>query len=302
MEERLQLWKQRKSSGLKNPKAGDLAAKTATTPKKTPVLEASGSGSGSGSTSKLMRKRNRKYINSALSNTHSISHTLPLTHSTTPHTKHNPMSNKSCFEIQKRTKKENDDPNFNNRGDHGKISMNNSELENNIIGIDDGMEDMHISNVSNTSQDVPSSTESNTISELSESLSSFSSGDSEKMDKLKAENVQLTKDIQAANHERKAAFKIAHMSVDENKALQFENDVLHQTIEDLEMQLSQSRMNAFETDVDTDKIKKQSATIRFLRQKNEEYENRANTMVAEMTEQMATLQEMAMSRIQVIML
>lgn len=118
--------------------------------------------------------------------------------------------------------------------------------------------------------------------------------------KLKAQNAQLTKDIGFANYERKEAFKIANMAVDENKALQFENDVLNQSVEDLEMQLSQSRMNAFETEVDTDKIKKQSATIRFLRQKNEEYENRANTMVTEMTEQMATLQEMAMKRIQVI--
>jgi hypothetical protein len=286
MEERLNLWKQRKKNAAgegQSPRAGIISAKT--TPNKaiaktTPIEVPN---------AKLMRKRNRKYINSALS----------TPQPTTPHPQHNNPNPNKNFEIQKRTKKENDDPNFSVEGVLCSMTKPTSSDCTEVALIDGGIRDMCLeADAKQQEQQLPSDSITTPPQQTSPLLSSSSVSHNE-MQKLREKNAELIKQVNIANHERKEAFKIAKMSVAENAALQFENDIMNQTVEDLEMQLSQARMMAFESQEDTNKIKKQNSTIRFLRQKNEEYETRANTMVTEMTEQMAMLQDMAMKRIQV---
>lgn len=265
MEERLEVWRQRK----KNTGGGNCGGRSAS---KANVDI---------SNCKLARKRNRKYINSSL--------TGPQP--TTPHPHHN-----KTFEIQKRTKQENDFPDSKHeKGTPRHCAPLKSSPGGGIAGIDGSLQDMHLEeeNINNSNQQDPPSMVA-FVSRTTPSPSTL-----EQLNHLAQANAELTKKSAMAIYEGKEAFKIAQMSVAENEALSFENEVLNQTVESLETQLSQSRMASFEAAEDTEKVKRQQATIRFLRLKNEEYEARANNVVTEMTEQMAKLQDMAMTRIQV---
>lgn len=119
MEERLELWKQRKNNG-KSMSSGSRNVKS-----KSLCLE--------DTNSKLVRKRNRKYINSAMSSS------AP----TTPHTKHNPTASKS-FEIQKRTKKENDDPNLKEHDTSEQVEKDSDRRLSGVSGIASDMQSLQI--------------------------------------------------------------------------------------------------------------------------------------------------------------
>ena len=266
MEERLKLWKERKNEAKKNLVSNKLV-------------------SNSNAEGKTPRKRNLKYVNSSLSSDSR----------TSPHCNNN--MNKA-IQTQKRTKKENDQNNENIIN-----SMNESKQRDSLSGIKSDMNDLHITDSDHVHKTDVNKLSGSFASELfNQNGISNDKDDSiqqKEIEELKFQNSELTKQTKLAVYERKQAFKIANMSVAEIDTLRFENEILTQNIEELEMQLSHCRMSAFEMEDDSEKVKKQEATIRYLRRKNEEYEKRANTMVAEITEQMTTLQEMAMKRIQV---
>lgn len=296
MAERLDLWKQRKKAA-QGAQQTAVASKGHTTTAKgqNTTLQVVPNAQ-----TKLMRKRNRKYINSALSS--------PQANTPLPKCNPNP---KMSFEAQKRTKKENDDPNFSKEdvisfttskksstsedvGERHRDSGG-SESSESVSVIGKGIQELHINAKNPEKISITTSCHQGQPQEQQQ----IDATTHEDMAALRAKNAELSKQVRIANHERKEAFKIAQLSIAENEALKFENDVLTQTADELEVQLSQCRMATFEAGEDTEQLKKQAHTIRLLRKKNDEYEARANTMVTEMTEQMTALQDMAMKRIQV---
>ena len=288
MAERLKLWKQRKNNGG--------ASETGTVDEEGTITSKRLSTSVEGPNGKVIRKRTRKYINSALSTPQAV----------TPHPQSNPNPNQS---FEKRTKKENDDPNLVAAEGKKSTLMKKSDTSDvdGITDIDGGMQalclDHHQECNKNTKlehQPEQHSSPSQVISTPpSTRHSTTMAATQDELDRLRVSNEELSKQILFANHERKEAFKIAQMSIAENKALKFDNEVMNQTIEELETQLTQCRMAAFEVDEDTETIKQQNTIIRQLRHKNEAYEARANTIVTDMSQQMTMLQDMAMQRIQV---
>ena len=118
-----------------------------------------------------------------------------------------------------------------------------------------------------------------------------------KLDCMEKENEVLKLRVADANSVKREAVERLQMCVEETQAMAFHNDILTQKVEELESAQSMDRMNSHE--VESQKSQKHKKEIKMLREKNQEYEKRANDMVAEMGEQMAALQDMAMKRIEV---
>jgi len=82
---------------------------------------------------------------------------------------------------------------------------------------------------------------------------------------------------------------------DEVTAQHFTNSILQQKIEELELELSQCR---FDTNEELrDKNRKHKLHIKKLKNENETYENQANDIIEQITEQMNSIQNAAMTRI-----
>ena len=118
-----------------------------------------------------------------------------------------------------------------------------------------------------------------------------------KLDCMDAENARMKLNVADANSVKREAVERLQMCVEEVQALTFHNDILTQRVDELESCQSRDRMHTHE--LESSKSQKHRREIKMLKEKNVEYETRANAMVAEMAEQMAQLQDMAMKRIEV---
>lgn len=85
------------------------------------------------------------------------------------------------------------------------------------------------------------------------------------------------------------------MAEEEINALYFENSIQQQRIKELEQSISSDRIDHNESS--SNKARKHKAELKQLAKEKSEYEERANTMIQQMAEQMTTLQNMAMERI-----
>lgn len=88
------------------------------------------------------------------------------------------------------------------------------------------------------------------------------------------------------------------MSIEDVHATNFMNGILELKISELEDVISQDRLKHNEKLAS--KVKKHKAQAKKLNEERQSYENRANQMIQQMTEQMTLLQKTAMERIQVI--
>jgi hypothetical protein len=114
---------------------------------------------------------------------------------------------------------------------------------------------------------------------------------------MEAENALLKLRVADANSVKREAVERLQMCMEESQSQAFHNEILNQRISELESSQSMDRMNTHE--VESQKSQKHKKEIKMLKDKNNEYEKRANAMVAEMADQMAALQDMAMKRIEV---
>lgn len=308
MKERLALWKERKKSCTAKTPSSSAAASSSSSCQSTPTRMRSSSaptfapspsvtkenshrlspnslsgsrrssscksltfpaagGSGYSSDSKFARKRTRKYINS----------TIPSRQNPSTHV----LTSKQCCDLQKRTKKENDNPNFAAKENASAFDANKTDP---ISDIEDDMKNMSMDGGAVCDEHETSQHET----------SDLSLPDSE----IRLNNKALQREIKIAKHEQKEALKIAKMSVEENATLKFEIEIMSQTIDSLETELNQTRMQMFETDDQSEQLKDQQKTIRNLERKGEEDKKRVDDVVNEMTEMMTRLQEEAMQRIQ----
>lgn len=94
------------------------------------------------------------------------------------------------------------------------------------------------------------------------------------------------------------AQNIAAMSNEEIQELRFVCSIQEQKIEQLENESSKNRIEQQETL--TGRSKKYKSEISRLQKEKVEYEERANAMVHQMTDQMSKLQQMAMTRIEIL--
>ena len=85
---------------------------------------------------------------------------------------------------------------------------------------------------------------------------------------------------------------------EELHAMMFLNSILEQRVSELEQAISVDRLESNEAD--SNRGKKHKAELKKLAVERTSYEDRANQMISQMSEQMALLQSMAMSRIEVI--
>lgn len=252
MEERLRIWKERKKNAKNN--STDIVTKS---PNKSSAGDI-----------KTARKRNHKYINSSIQHTTDKSITRNV-------------SNK-IIDTQKKTKKENDDPNYT-----GEIPARDCEKSVSTT-CNDVVREPPVSDCKLTRQ-----SQSSVCQQYNASPEILAY-----VEEVMARNEELTKQLSSAVYERKQALKIAKISIAENNALKFEIEVITQTVDELEMQLSQCRMDAFESESDNEKMQQLEATIRFLKRQNEEYKLKADSMVSEISEQLSSFQDVAMKRIQ----
>ena len=88
----------------------------------------------------------------------------------------------------------------------------------------------------------------------------------------------------------------ASMALEEIEALTFLNAIQEQKIIELDQSISKDRME--QNEAISSKARKHKAEIKKMNQDKIEYEERANQMMQQMSEQMAMLQTMAMSRIE----
>lgn len=88
----------------------------------------------------------------------------------------------------------------------------------------------------------------------------------------------------------------ADMAIEEVDAMVFLNEVQEQKIGELEDTISRDRMD--QNEAISSKARKHKSEIKKLIQEKNEYEERANQMTQQLTEQMSLLQTMAMGRIE----
>lgn len=100
--------------------------------------------------------------------------------------------------------------------------------------------------------------------------------------------------LQATNQQNEARLA---MAVEDHEALNFVIAVQNLKIRELEVSISNSRLQHNETL--SEKHRKHKSELRRLNRERIEYEARAESMIAQMTEQMNALQTMAMARIEV---
>jgi predicted nuclease with TOPRIM domain len=88
------------------------------------------------------------------------------------------------------------------------------------------------------------------------------------------------------------------MAQEEVESLNFYNSILEQTIEQLNNQISNDRLN--QNEQLASKAKKYKSEIKRLELEKASYEERAALMCTQMTSQMTLLQTTAMKRIEVV--
>ena len=108
---------------------------------------------------------------------------------------------------------------------------------------------------------------------------------------------QTNNQLQIMISERNQAFDSLSMAKEEINALNFHLSLQEQQVVQLEYNISTNLINHDESN--TTKTRKYKHEITKLKQEKTSYEERANTMVKQMTTQMSQLQDMAMVRIQV---
>ena len=108
-----------------------------------------------------------------------------------------------------------------------------------------------------------------------------------------------TKDAQIAQLklELEAARSASSIAQEDANATRFMCSLQEQRIGELEQKQSSDRMDMNEAL--SQKSRKHRAAVKKLQQERAAYEERADSMIAQMTEQMTQLQKMAMSRIEV---
>jgi primosomal protein N'' len=119
-----------------------------------------------------------------------------------------------------------------------------------------------------------------------------------KLTRSERDNTFLREQLALSSELCTEAKECSRMVVAENQAWIFHNDILLQRISDLETKLNSERMRNHEKDCH--KSDRHREEMQKLKTKNLEYEKRANAMVAEMSQQMSQLQDMAMKRIEVM--
>jgi hypothetical protein len=85
---------------------------------------------------------------------------------------------------------------------------------------------------------------------------------------------------------------------EELNAMMFLNDVQEQQLLELDQTMTSERLNMHESL--SSRTRKHKAEVRKLTAEHTNYENQANQMMAQMTEQMEMLQKVAMSRIETL--
>jgi hypothetical protein len=112
------------------------------------------------------------------------------------------------------------------------------------------------------------------------------------------EAAALSTELQAEKVAHAATQETCRIAVEEANALRFFSSLQEQRIEELDQQVSSNRLERNEAL--SQKSRKHRAAVKKMNQDRAEYEARADSMIQQMTEQMALLQKMAMSRIEVV--
>jgi len=99
----------------------------------------------------------------------------------------------------------------------------------------------------------------------------------------------------ALNTERQQSIRL-EMAIEEINSLTFYNALQDQKILEMEQSISLDRMEHNENN--SNRSRKHKAEIKILKAEREEYEEKANQMIQQMSEQMTLLQTMAMGRIE----
>jgi hypothetical protein len=87
------------------------------------------------------------------------------------------------------------------------------------------------------------------------------------------------------------------MAIEEQQACDYLLEVQNLKIREFEVAISNSRLSLNEAV--SEKNRKHKAEIKRIRRERSDYESQTNQLIAQLNEQMATMQTMAMSRIEV---
>lgn len=112
---------------------------------------------------------------------------------------------------------------------------------------------------------------------------------------LTTDTTQLELECQALRTKVVEQENRIRMAVEEHHALNFVIEVQSQKIREYEVAISNSRLR--QNEVISEKARKHKNEVRRLTKERVEYESQANTLIQQMTEQMNSLQTMAMARI-----
>lgn len=119
---------------------------------------------------------------------------------------------------------------------------------------------------------------------------------SNKVSELEGEIQENKSELANAKASETVALNRLNMATEEINSLNFLNSIQQQKIEELEQEISKDRLEQNENMAN--KMKKHKQELKKIMQEKQEYEDRANVMIQQMTEQMTMLQTMAMSRIE----
>ncbi len=118
---------------------------------------------------------------------------------------------------------------------------------------------------------------------------------SNKVSELENELQQNKSDLANSKASETVALNRLHMATEEINSLNFLNSIQQQKLDELEQYISKDRLDQNENMAN--KAKKHKQELKKIMQEKQEYEERANVMIQQMTEQMTMLQTMAMGRI-----
>ena len=118
---------------------------------------------------------------------------------------------------------------------------------------------------------------------------------SNKASELENELQQNKSELASSKASEAVARDRLQMATEEINSLNFLNSIQQQKLDELEQYISKDRLDQNENMAN--KAKKHKQELKKIMQEKQEYEERANIMIQQMTEQMTMLQTMAMGRI-----